>query len=61
MAEKRTPLGRAIEEAFQELATGLRGEMELKQCELSPETGSSTDRRESPSMPALNPPKADRA
>lgn len=61
MAEKRTPLGRAIEEAFDDLVEGLRGELELEQYELSPQTGLATDRRESPSRPALNPPKTDRA
>ncbi len=61
MAEKRTPLGRAIEEAFHEFAAGLRGEVELEQYELSPETRAATDRSDSLSMPALNPPKTDRA
>jgi hypothetical protein len=61
MAEKRTPLGRAIEEAFLELAAGLRGAVELEQYELSPEPCAATAALETQSMPALKPPKTDRA
>jgi hypothetical protein len=61
MAERRTRLGRAIEEAFHELAAGLRDETTLEQYELSPETPAVTAHPASPSAPPLKPQKTDRA
>jgi hypothetical protein len=61
MAEKRTQLGRAIESAFHELAAALRGETVLEQYEIAPAARLATERPARPSVPPLDPPKADRA
>jgi hypothetical protein len=61
MAEKRTPLGRAIEEAFHELAAGLRGETVLEQYELLPQAPAAALGPGKISEPPLDPGKTDRA